>query len=356
VKTAIISDLHLGSASRRDLVRNPAILDTLLESVAGADRVVLLGDTFELFEGRFDEVIQRARLLFEGLAETLDAGEVVLVPGNHDHRFAEPLLRSLESERRPLALEHRIEGPSGTSDLSEASRWLGRVGLQISYPGIWLRDGVYATHGHYMDCYRRLPRLECIAAATMVRAVGPLPDRTTPDDYERVLCRIYRAAFRLAQVGVARRIMNPSEKAWRTLAGGKSRPWTHRTASRIAPSALGALNRALRHDFTTDFSYEEVSVSGAAAATELFRHLKVEADHVLVGHTHRAGPVDGESAWVLPGGARLHNTGSWVSNSAFGDPPPRPFRPGDVTWLDETGSPYRLNAFEDAGLASPATT
>jgi hypothetical protein len=254
-----------------------------------------------------------------------------------------------------LSLEHRTDGSSGT-DLSSAWKWLGDVELQLAYPGIWLRDDVYATHGHYMDCYRRLPRLECIAAATMVRAVGPLPHRTTPDDYERILWPIYRVAFRLAQVGVARRITSPSETAWRTLAGGQSRPWTRRAAARVAPGALSMLNRALRHDFTTDFSYEEVSGSGAAAATELFRHLEVEADHLLVGHTHRAGPLPKEEAWVLPGGGKLHNTGCWVSNTAFGDPPPRPFRAGDVTWLDETGPPYRLNAFDEMGLVSPATT
>jgi hypothetical protein len=102
-------------------------------------------------------------------------------------------------------------------------------------------------------------------------------------------------------------------------------------------------------DFTSDFSYESISPSGAAAATALFRHLGLEADHVLVAHTHRAGPVEEEHAWTLPSGALLHNTGSWVSNIAFGDPPPMPFRPGDVTWLGETGPPYRLNAFDEIG-------
>ena len=25
--------------------------------------------------------------------------------------------------------------------------------VQLAYPGVWLRDDVYATHGHYLDCH-----------------------------------------------------------------------------------------------------------------------------------------------------------------------------------------------------------
>jgi hypothetical protein len=181
-----------------------------------------------------------------------------------------------------------------------------------------------------------------------------LPTRTTPDDYERILGRFYRLAFQMAQFGLARRIMHPSERAWRTLAGNQERASRQKTITRLAPSTLRTLNRVLDHDFTSDFSFDSISASGAEAATELFRHLEVECAHVLVAHTHRAGPGESESPWVLPGGALLHNTGSWVSNTAFGDPPPAPFRPGDVTWLDEAGPPVRVNAFDDAADVSVA--
>src|ERR1044072_8564670 len=46
--TAILSDLHLGVASGEDVLREPEIRRLLLEEIAGADRVVLLGDVVEL--------------------------------------------------------------------------------------------------------------------------------------------------------------------------------------------------------------------------------------------------------------------------------------------------------------------
>ena len=48
MRTAIISDLHLGAASGEDVLRDPAVRRLLLEEIAGADRVVLLGDVVEL--------------------------------------------------------------------------------------------------------------------------------------------------------------------------------------------------------------------------------------------------------------------------------------------------------------------
>ena len=44
MRTAIVSDLHLGSASGEDILRYPGIRSILLEEIRGADRIVLLGD------------------------------------------------------------------------------------------------------------------------------------------------------------------------------------------------------------------------------------------------------------------------------------------------------------------------
>ena len=46
--TAIVSDLHLGLVSGGDVLRDPEVRRVLLEEIAGADRVVLLGDVVEL--------------------------------------------------------------------------------------------------------------------------------------------------------------------------------------------------------------------------------------------------------------------------------------------------------------------
>jgi hypothetical protein len=64
---------------------------------------------------------------------------------------------------------------------------------------------------------------------------------------------------------------------------------------------------------------------------------------VIYGHTHRAGPLAGEAEWELPGGGRLHNTGSWVFASIFHHPgePPSPYWPGTLTWLEDDDPPRR---------------
>ncbi|HET8863718.1 MAG TPA: hypothetical protein VFM94_10760, partial [Solirubrobacterales bacterium] len=50
MRTAIISDLHLGSGFGEDLLRDAEIRGLLLDRLAGADRLVLLGDALELRE------------------------------------------------------------------------------------------------------------------------------------------------------------------------------------------------------------------------------------------------------------------------------------------------------------------
>jgi hypothetical protein len=342
MRTAIVSDLHLGSAFGEDLLRDGEIRRILLEELDGAERLVLLGDVLELRELPLATALESARPFFEELGEAMAGRPVVLVPGNHDHRLAEPLLEQLALEGKPLGLEQRAQ-PAGNA-AARIAAWLGGAELQIAYPGIRLRDDVYATHGHYMDCHMRLPRLECIAAAAAMRALRPLPERPRPADYERVLRPVYGLTFGLAQGGVARRASRPSERAWRTISSRNGRGRIRRATLRAAvPAGIWSINRLLRADFDADLSSGSISHSGIAAATELAERLDVQAAHTITGHTHRGGPAEGEAEWALPGGGLLHNTGSWVFASAFHHPgtPPGPYWPGTVTWLEDSGPPRR---------------
>jgi UDP-2,3-diacylglucosamine pyrophosphatase LpxH len=345
VRTAIVSDLHLGSAFGEDLLRDASIRTTLLEEIAGADRLVLLGDALELRELPLPAVLAGVRPFLQELGEAMAGREIVLVPGNHDHRLAEPLLEGQALSGQPLGLEQRAE-PGGEAG-DQLTDWLGGAELSIAYPGLWLRPDVYATHGHYMDCHMTLPRLECLAAAASIRALGPLPERTGPDDYERVLRPIYGFGYSVAQTGMARRATRPSENAWRAIAGHDgNRGRAKRTAVRAAiaagiPASVWSINRLLRTDFAPDLSAAAITRSGVAAATELARRLGVDTARMIVGHTHRAGPDEGEAEWPLAGGGRLYNTGSWVFASAFHRPgtPPGPYWPGTVTWVENSGPP-----------------
>lgn len=349
MRTAIISDLHLGVASDEDVLRDAAVRGILFEEIAGADHVVLLGDVVELRNLPLGPSLARARPFFEELGEALGEAQVTLVPGNHDHRLAEPLLDQLSIAGERLGLEHHAAPSQGPTAM--IAEWLGAATLRIAYPGIWLRSDVYATHGHYVDAHLRLPRAECLAAATMVRLSGPLPARTTPWHYERVLRPLYGFAYGLAQVLPPRRRRNgPFEHWWEVLAGEDPKPSLRARAGRAAfPGAIGAVNRLLRSEFESDVSVPAISRTGVEAVVELATRLGIDDVTVITGHTHRGGPLPGEPEWELPGGGRVHNTGSWVFASAFHQPgrPPSPYWPGTVTWLEDDGPPVRKQLLHD---------
>ncbi len=349
MRTAIISDLHLGVASDEDVLRHPAIRQVLFEEIAGADRLVLLGDVVELRNLPVGPSLERSRPFFEELGEAIGDAEVTLLPGNHDARLAEPLLDELSIKGDPaLGLDHRYSpiGPAAMID-----QWLGQARLQLAYPGTWIREDVYVTHGHYMDAHLRLPRAECVAAATMARLLRPPPTHATPDDYERILRPLYGFAYGLAQVlPVKRRRNGPFEGWWEILSGERKKlSWRARVGKAAFPTAVRGINALLRAEFEADVTTAEITRSGIAAATELTVRLGIDNAHVITGHTHRGGPLPSEPEWPLPRGGTLHNTGSWVFATAFHHPgrPPSPYWPGTVTWVEDDAPPRRVQLLLD---------
>jgi len=113
MRTAILSDLHLGVASGEDVLREPGVRRLLIEEIGDADRVVLLGDVVELRDLALGVALDSARPFFEELGAALAGREVTIVPGNHDHRFAEPLLDELALSGAQLGLEHRAAPSPG---------------------------------------------------------------------------------------------------------------------------------------------------------------------------------------------------------------------------------------------------
>ena len=107
MRTAVISDLHLSLTSGGDVLRDPGVRGILLEEIGDADRVVLLGDVVEFRERPLGAALDAARPFFEDLGAALGDREVTIVPGNHDHRLAEPLLDDLSLDGgNSLGLEH----------------------------------------------------------------------------------------------------------------------------------------------------------------------------------------------------------------------------------------------------------
>jgi hypothetical protein len=357
VRTAIVSDLHLGAGNDSDMLRREEVLDVLLEGIAGSDRLVLLGDVLELRDRPLADAIELATPVLREIAA--GAGELILVPGNHDHRLVSGWLEQRElAGRRPLRLADRARiDVWPASALRDA---LGDVRWRISYPGIWVRDDVYATHGHYLDRHLTIPTFERLGLALVERTLGlapalpdPLeaanhePEPDSPDDYERITAPIYAFLFALAQAGALSRHPGgtPSKRVWDALSGGDStagkiRGWL--LGSVALPGAVGVANRLGLGPVRSDLSPGAITRAGVGAMGEVVERLRIEARHVVFGHTHRRGPMPGEDEWRrADGGPSLWNAGSWVHSPSLlrSDAGNSPYWPGTVVFVDDAGPP-----------------
>ena len=198
--TAIVSDLHLGTTSGADIARRVDVRERMLAALAEADRVVLLGDLLELREAAAAAVLEVAEPFLRGLGETCSGKPVVIVPGNHDHALIAPALEDARLRSgAPLAVEAEFDPATGALPRAVADL-LDGADVTLAYPGIRLREDVYATHGHYLDVHLTVPRLECVFASAVGRLAGTgRDDFGSPDDYEASLSPLYALAHSLVQ-------------------------------------------------------------------------------------------------------------------------------------------------------------
>jgi predicted phosphodiesterase len=346
--TLVVSDLHIGTLACVDLLRRDELRAVLLERLRdGIDRLVVLGDALELRESPIHEVVAIAEPVFADLGRVVD--EIVLVGGNHDHNLLAGWIEQHLQQDDPMGLEHHIDpataGPV-PERLAEAAK---PARLTLAYPGIRLREDVFALHGHYLDLHNTVPTIERLAAGTMERFVSPIPRRgADPDDYEAVLAPLYAWMFALAQrsrAGVARAGSRSSARAWVALAGDGRRERPVRAAALLGGlrAAVAVLNRAGYGPLRGELSGPALRQGGLAGIAEALMRLGVDDGYVLFGHTHRSGPWDEDDAdeWRTPAGTRLLNTGSWVYQRHFLSPRDGagPYWPGVAIRVDDSGPP-----------------
>ena len=220
-----------------------------------------------------------------------------------------------------------------------------RVGL----PGAWLRAGVYATHGHFLDRHLTVPTFErlrsppssgCSAGRGTWRAPSCRPSRTGdrppptttsgPRPRSTRSCsRWRRPAPRSDRLGGS----NPSARVWQALGGGygraaRVRGWLLGTVA--VPGAVGVANRLGLGPVRSDLSPGAVTRAGLAAIGEVVHKLGIEADHLIFGHTHRRGPMRAESggAWRTAPAFGTRAAGCTPLGCWAGPPPRAPTGPG----------------------------
>lgn len=338
--TAIVSDLHLGTATRRDLLRHDEPRAALLALLRDVDELVLLGDVLELRDAPVRSVLDAALPVLAEIDGAMAGRRVTLLGGNHDHRLVAPLVESARMAGRQLEPE-TIAAPDGDGPVAAVAAAFSRSELRLAYPGVWVRDDVYATHGHYLDVHNTMPTIERLAAGAVQRVTGPVPTGSaTPDDYETALAPLYALAYAMAQAvrarpGVMRQDL--SLKAWQALSADGSRTLGQRLLGNFGlPAAVRLLNAAGLGPLSADLSTAELRRSSVTAMEEVMRRLGIDAAHVVFGHTHRSGPHPGDVHF-----GRLVNSGSWIHEPAFlgTTPTESPYWPGHCVLVGPSGPP-----------------
>jgi Calcineurin-like phosphoesterase len=339
VSTLVISDLHLGARLRRDVLRHREALDALLQAVDGIERLVLLGDVVELAEGRPRQAMEVAEPVLRALGRRLGSErEVIVVPGNHDAALVRPWVRANGaslSVDAPIPLD-------ATPALARLASWLEPARVRVHYPGVWLSDRVWATHGHYLDRHL-LPE----AAYGIARGLlGRLPrDGATPADYERAGGPSATRLEALLTRWLPRRLAELTDDV-AELMRAVTMPKVPRgpLARRAAPVAGRVLGAQMRH-------------ASIPALARVAHRLGVDADWVVFGPVHRCGPLAGDDPrrWGGPGGVpRIANTGSWVYEPLLIHhvTPPHPYWPGGAILLGDGGAPQPIGLLDHLSAAA----
>ena len=203
--------------------------------------------------------------------------------------------------------------------------------MRVAYPGLWVREDVYATHGHYLDSHLTIPTLERLSVGAMSRVLGrPREQFDSVADYEAVGAPVFAwrdAVARDAHTGAALNGL-ATVGAWRAL-GGRRRHAADR--ARRAPATACALRRVSRARCAgarswpasrspsrrstapgsgrcaPTISAAELRRAGLRAMDEVGARLGLGDACVVFGHTHRAGPLPGDDRgeWRGRAGARL---------------------------------------------------
>ncbi len=305
IRSLVISDLHIGGdrPTSGSVLTAPAPLQRLLETLEHYERLVLLGDTLELYgpPRAVRGTLAVAAPILQAIGAKLGRDrEVLIVPGNHDKALVHAWAAQHAGELRTATAVPL----DATPVLTYVASLLAPARVRVSYPGAWLADRVWATHGHYLD-----PHLYPVSAYGLARREvrRALYEPASVREYERT------AGRRAGGIGHALRA-----------------PLLELLRPGLSPLVAALLDRQMRHQAMPAFAH-------------VVRRLGVDADFVLFGHVHRLGPLPGDDLreWALPaGGPRIANTGSWIYEPrlvARVVAAPHPYWPGGAITLRADG-------------------
>ncbi len=335
MRTLVISDLHLGARSGRDVLRRPVALRTLLQALEDVDRLVLLGDTIELLEGRPKQAMRATLPVLRAIGARLGRDkQVVVVLGNHDHALVRPWLRTQRRRHKRIGLASRVP-VSSSAALKALTDALKPARVQVRYPGVWLGDGIWATHGHYLD--RHL-----FPSGSTGVLLGRVPEgRASAEDYEHAAGPSAAAVQGLVAASLPGLLGEPLDRA-----AGLARSASI-TMLPLATKLLGGGVLAPLSAGALGFQFRR---AGLPAMAEVALRLNVKAEHVIFGHLHRAGPRYGDHVpeWTPRGRQAFTNSGCWVYEPLLlaGARPPHPYWPGGAVLVEDGAAPVAVGLLD----------
>ena len=389
MRTLIVSDLHLGSLTRTDVLRRRELREPLLAELEDVDRVVLLGDVLELRHGPVRDALASSREFFEELGAAMAQGEIVITAGNHDHALVEPWLsaRGQELEPPPLGPEQLLE-PGGRLAGARADRRMERPGeghgrlprpvgapRRVRHPRPLPGLPPHDPHARAPDDGRHGagPGQAALEPAGRGRLrVDLRPDvrlarRRRPRRAHRGRAERHRHRHRLA--GAARRDDGRRRLAGRRAGSAQLRrarprsrpPAAHPRAGGGLPAGRGGAQPGRPRPPAQRHLRRGAAPGGPAGDGAGGRPPRPRAAPTSCSGTPTApGPCRGtpEGEWRSPGGARLLNAGSWVYVSVFVSDAPaeNPYWPGGCVVVDDEGPPQvrrLLQGFTRAQIAPP---
>jgi UDP-2,3-diacylglucosamine pyrophosphatase LpxH len=326
------------------VLRRPEPLARLLQAIDEVDRLLLLGDVFEPLPrgGRPGVLVAEQPLRAIGRALGPDR-TVVVVPGNHDGQ----LVRSWALARgESLGIADDVE-LTASAELTMLASWLAPAQVRCSYPGFWVSDRTWASHGHYLDRHLIPETAFGLRRTAVTRRLG----RRRPSDDLRGAAIDYEWARRRS---ARRRRQGASRQDY--AARLRARPLATLLESAAAMTRLGAIPhlphlmmRANLAPITARLVDAQMRGAAMPAMAEVAHRLGVDADWIVFGHVHRLGPR-GEPTWQpMPGGPRLLNTGAWVFEPVLIDrvQPPHPYWPGGAVIVEPGAEPRAVGLLDD---------
>jgi UDP-2,3-diacylglucosamine pyrophosphatase LpxH len=334
VRTLVVSDLHLGGRLEHAVLARVEPRRHLLAAIDSVERLVLLGDTLELLEGRPQQALQIAEPIVRAIGARVGPDrEVILVPGNHDAQLLRGWVR-----RQGRALQPDTEVPlDATPALARVTSWLAPARVRVHYPGVWLSERIWATHGHYLD-HHLMP----VSAWGFARGLlgRPPRDDALPIDYEHSSRPSLARFTRWLPRALATLIDDAAE-----LARAATMPAIPALQQRLLQPRWAPLTSML-----LGFQMRRASIPALA---RVVHRLGVDAEWVIFGHVHRLGPLssDDPDQWRGPGGRpQIVNTGSWQYEPLLVHraTPPHPYWPGGAALLDGgDAEPRALGLLDD---------